>query len=362
MMEDRLEDLDDLLDGMAQQLASSAVPLRAGVPALSGRLYSAVTEYWPRLAVALVVLVTAVDLVIGGLTADSTVEFYAFAWATTTGGLWFLFEKAEKALNEESRARVVTWLTTTPFRSGIAAVPDQFAALFDRIFGKEHRSWRCFTRSGLASAITISVLFALEASGPGARGLTEVVTANASGNDTLLIGLSLPIVFLGTILLNIVPDYVSLVQTRWAIKWAQRSQRVVSVLFIGFVATLAVSVVFMFLVSAFAMIALLMDLGPPTMERFVEPFVSDSPIFQGSRTMIASYARIYFLSAFFTSVWLWLYILAWMGSRVLVRMDNGVGFLLRATDVERQPFRSMGFVSVIIASGLFTVGLPWVLL
>ena len=36
--------------------------------------------------------------------------------------------------------------------------------------------------------------------------------------------------------------------------------------------------------------------------------------------------------------------------------------LLRVTDVERQPFRSMGFVSVIIATGLFLVGLPLVLL
>ena len=59
--------------------------------------------------------------------------------------------------------------------------------------------------------------------------------------------------------------------------------------------------------------------------------------------MIASYVRIYFLSAFFTWIWLWLYILAWMGSRLLVRMNKGVGFLLRVTDVERQRFRSMGF-------------------
>jgi len=32
------------------------------------------------------------------------------------------------------------------------------------------------------------------------------------------------------------------------------------------------------------------------------------------------------------------------------------------TDVERQPFRSMGFVSVIIVSVLFALGLPLVLL
>ncbi len=45
-----------------------------------------------------------------------------------------------------------------------------------------------------------------------------------------------------------------------------------------------------------------------------------------------------------------------------MRRGGGVGFLLRVTDVEKQPFRSMGFVSVIIVSGLFAQGLPLVLL
>ena len=63
-----------------------------------------------------------------------------------------------------------------------------------------------------------------------------------------------------------------------------------------------------------------------------------------------------------TSVWLWLYAASVLVSRVLLRMNNGVGFLLRVTDVERQPFRSMGFVSVIIVSVLFALGLPVVLL
>ena len=72
--------------------------------------------------------------------------------------------------------------------------------------------------------------------------------------------------------------------------------------------------------------------------------------------------QIRFLSTFFTSVWLWLHALAVIGSQSLLRLNSGVGFLLRVTDVERQPFRSMGFVSVIIVSGLFALGLPLVLL
>ena len=56
--------------------------------------------------------------------------------------------------------------------------------------------------------------------------------------------------------------------------------------------------------------------------------------------------------AMVSSVWLWLYAASVLVSRIL----------LRITDVERQPFRSMGFVSVIIVSGLFLLGLPLVLL
>ena len=49
-------------------------------------------------------------------------------------------------------------------------------------------------------------------------------------------------------------------------------------------------------------------------------------------------------------------------SRILLRMNNGVGFLLRVTDVEKQPFRSMGLVSVIIVSALLALGPSLVLL
>ena len=76
----------------------------------------------------------------------------------------------------------------------------------------------------------------------------------------------------------------------------------------------------------------------------------------------AWYVQILFLSTFFTSIWLWIYAISVSLSRLLLRMNSGVGFLLRASDVERKPFRSMGFVSVIITSVIFALGLPLVLL
>ena len=328
----------------------------------SGKLYFTVTKHWPRIAAGLVVLVGVVELVLGGLMADSGVEFYMMAWAGTTGGVWFLFEKAESALSESSRAQVTEWLTLTRFREGVSAIPEQFANLFDRVFGEQHLSWRCFLRSTLASAVMVSVLLTLEATGPWTQGVTQVMTAYAEGSEPFVIALSLPGLVAGAVLLNVVPDYLSLLQTRYAIKWAQRSHRLLAVLVIDFLATLVVSFVFISVVATGALIAVLVEIGPPlTQERFIEPFVGESALFQGSRTLLASYVRIYFLSAFFTSVWLWLHMLTWAISRTLVRMSGGVGFLLRVTDVERQPFRSMGFVSVIITSALFALGLPLVL-
>ena len=172
----------------------------------SGRLYSAVTKHWPRIAVALVALAAISEWVIGGLTSNSGLEFYVFAWATTTGGLWFLFEKAEKALSEGSRDRVVGWLGQSDLRGSIEAIPSQFAALFDLVFGEKHLAWKCFRRSSLASAITVATT-----SGAMIVIVNGIPEAGEWVSAFQFFGLVLPI----AMILNLVPDYLSLLETRW---------------------------------------------------------------------------------------------------------------------------------------------------
>ncbi len=93
----------------------------------------------------------------------------------------------------------------------------------------------------------------------------------------------------------------------------------------------------------------------------VAPVVRAGPMSLFDLLALPYLVRISFFSAFFTSAWLWVYSGSILLSRVLLRMNSGVGFLLRVTDVEKQPFRSMGFVSVIIVSALFALGLPLML-
>lgn len=74
-----------------------------------------------------------------------------------------------------------------------------------------------------------------------------------------------------------------------------------------------------------------------------------------------SYVSPFFYTAFFTSVWLWLYTLSVLVSRALVKVNAGVGFLLNLTDVEEHPPRALGFVSILLVSVVFLVFLPVVL-
>ena len=66
-------------------------------PAPSGRLYSAVTKYWPCIAAGLVIAVGMIELVIGGLTADSGIEFYLLTATHTVPGDFATIQAAHDA-------------------------------------------------------------------------------------------------------------------------------------------------------------------------------------------------------------------------------------------------------------------------
>lgn len=389
----------------------------------SGRIYRVVTRYWSRIAVALVFLVGAAEWIIEGLTTGGALETYVFAWAAITGSLWFLFEKAEDALSEETREQVAGWLAHTDFRGRLESIPAQFAVLFDRIFGEKHWSRKCFYRSMLASVLAATLVYFVVGAGPTPDGGSNQMWAWDGGNG--FIGLVLrsyeraesrrafyrrmyspemiaagfercrvqaedPVevpwrdepyptlkdcedsrafamrtaanidpdtirspyqpgvvlqftawfMLLGLIL-NALPDYLSLLETRWLIGRMKRG-RVMPFLVADVLATSAIQLAVIWLI--------MVGLG---MNRAGFPW----GVISGKYGMLSPF----FFSAFFTSVWLWIYALTALVAQALLRVGRGAGFLLRITDVKERPFRSMGFTAVVLVSVGFLVGLPFVL-
>jgi hypothetical protein len=297
----------------------------------SGPVYRIVTRYWPRIALSLVVAVGLVEFVVGGLTADSSLQFYVFAWATTTGGLWFLFDKAEAAAAPPVKSKAADWLMSRSLGTETGTLPRHFASMFDRLFGAKHLSGKCFQRSALASVVTVMVATAIRAS------WNDELSAELSRD--LLVSSALMGGF--AFVTNVIPNYLSLLQTRWTMAWAETRGFTIAVL-ADLLLTSLVSLAWIF------GLAFLLD-GTPPAEQLDD-------------LLGGGLSAVWFFSGFFTSVWLWLYAASVMVSRMLLRVGGGVGFLLRVTDVEHQPFRSLGFVGVIITSVVFALGLPFALL
>ena len=57
--------------------------------------------------------------------------------------------------------------------------------------------------------------------------------------------------FVLSVLFNFLPDYLSLLETRWMLNWAERSGRLMRLLAVDFVATFTIAIGFLMLVLAF---------------------------------------------------------------------------------------------------------------
>jgi len=463
----------------------------------SSWLYGLITKKWPQAAGGIIAVLAGAQWIAQGLTTSGVLESYLFAWGVVTTGLWFMFDKAERAVAAPVRRQAASSLSSRDFGEAAQTIPDTFVETFDTIFGKRHLSVRCLTGSIIASLIAVAVITLVWLATMWPRtGLyyaaadDELIRWTQRIDYLRLISFSGTSVLVLALIFNLLPDFASLLQTRLLIKSAHKRRGLWLFLGLDLLLTATLSVGFMYGVSrvvaldptvgrqgsgasegapweaspaAVAMWDLLslqssvgaVNIVPIEDWVIVEDEVLEEPrspdewairefatelqdrcpqsfgtireandnidllkrngCWQGRRwdgdsfswdralmpewllrgvdqdslsavlvtrpPLFNAYSHSYvkyqsewrgdgagfppgvlFYSAFFTSIWLWLYAASVLVSRVLLRMNSGVGFLLRVTDVEKQPFRSMGFVSVILVSCLFALGLPLVLL
>ncbi|MFC1791310.1 adenylate/guanylate cyclase domain-containing protein, partial [Gemmatimonadota bacterium] len=286
-----------------------------------------------------------------------SLEAYAIAWASITAAIWFLFDKTEAAVSEETRHKLATWMKSQDLGQSLAAIPSSFIVIFDRIFGERHLTWKCFYRSCFASLVTVLIAFAIWFA------LKPQATNLLLHRDSL-INFAWLVLLSG--LFNFIPDYLSLLETRYVLKWMDRSGRVGSYIILDAVFTSAISAGLIYLAVIFVYGSPIFPgsfLGAWASLAQVSDYFGEVGFFlnwegETARGSVAMPLGIFYYSAFMTSIWIWLYLLAWIVARGLLSVGGGISFLLRVTDVERYPIRSMGYVSVMVITAVFILGLP----
>ena len=273
------------------------------------------------------------------------------SWVTITGGVWALFERAETVVSPEIKAEITLWLRNLPAATMSASWPATFARVFDRIFGSRHLSWQCFLRSAVASLISIVIVTLIWA----AVRPSEMKSFIAA--ESIVFVLGAPI--LSGLVVNVVPDYASLLETRFVIGRMKNcdSRAVIAWLLFD---TIASAAIFMLPYAAFiVIISYLAD--DTSIADSVVRILRDVPEY-----ILPLHAKtdslpdgVFFYSTFFTSVWVWLYAVAGFALRLTQAVGVGASHLTAVLDVEQKPLRSLGFVSNLLVTLAYVLAWPF---
>lgn len=317
---------------------------------------------------------------------------YLASWLSVTGGVWALFDRAETVATEEAKQAVTRWLRNLDPAGPLARWPATFAVVFDRVFGARHLSWRCFGRSCVASVASVAIVTGLWVALRRAEAVT-FITRDLSGS--LVFGL---VVVLLSLVLNTLPDYLSLLKTRYVIRWMTTrpslGRTAAGLVLDGLLTTTLAAGVIVGVASRVGLTApglppavgaaesprafLVQRVLPLTAERGL-PVITQVDVYFPAAPLETTAARlareghpaaapaptarpaapprivvsgipwgIFFYSTFFTAVWVWLY----AGAGGLLRLAAALGFTLHrlcgVLDIERKPLRSLGMVCIVL--------------
>jgi hypothetical protein len=258
------------------------------------------------------------------------------------GGLFYgvqkFFEAVEKTLSADTKLEISVWLLDLRPSQPIRNWPSTFVKIFDSVFGHKIISWKFFRRSLLATALTTTLV------------IIGCYIAFLSFSETL-IGIDLHpmfvlLIWIGSILSSVFPDYLSLLKTRWLLMWSAKYNIFIihlcsPVLDILFSALFAVGSYFIFFIFEIF---------------FVDWVYNRFNFTTGQVFSIASIEKtvgaigpwaifVAFIPALFGRLWLTLY----NGSGLLLiafrRLDIGFAWFNRVFDCENKPLQCIGFVA-----------------
>ncbi|HLG56187.1 MAG TPA: hypothetical protein VI485_12710 [Vicinamibacterales bacterium] len=277
------------------------------------------------------------------------------SWSFLTGGLWKLFNGVEKVASAERRQRASEWLQNLDVQRPLNQLADGFVQAFDSVFGHQHFSARCFWLSCVASYLWTTVLtllwFALR---------PDVWNDVDAGLRPRYVTIVVVVLVASTAVLNVLPDFISLLKTRYVIGVMRRCSSRAAI------AILAADAIGCALLGWFGFLLGMLLLTGDIREAFhgaTELLLMAITFTHGldGYAIETPGAGVWFYSTFMASVWVWLY----AASSLILRVAPSVGgfwkWVWSWVDVRNQPFMSLGVVSIFIITVLYVIAAPFVL-
>ena len=262
--------------------------------------------------------------------------------------IWFLWH-IDDQLQPEFKAHFSEFLLSNSPLSSDNNFSRYFVIAYDTLFGKKVFSWKYLIRSFMASFITVTAMFlvwlAVNSSsiacvntiGPNDIERWEALMGFSAFKNYATIGTTFAMTLVLACLLNLFPDYLSLIQSRVII--GRMVGKSFGKCLMYFVLDLTLTTIIALTVIS---IWLLIQIDTVSnfhlfLERVIATGFTLNAKEEGGHFSIFG---IFIYSTYFTSVWLWLYTIAVLMMRTRGSLRPFQNILL----IRRRPFRCIGMV------------------
>jgi hypothetical protein len=260
------------------------------------------------------------------------------------------FTFIEKMSRQQARDDFAQYLKATDFAKAVVHLPDDTLALFERLFGKRHFSWRCLRTSILFSvAAFASILILNTLTNP--KGMHFWVVTVWEQFRGLFNS------FVAFAIWSIVPDYFNLFKTRKVLglittRQINRMSVLISILIADFIFGYALFIVTVFPMGLTSLHFVLFLIGEVDWNHVVSNFTFNPlPISSGLRQPY----DIFFWPGMVPSIWLWLYVVATLVVRLAARIAPVFRFSTYFLDIDQHPIRSVGIVAATLVGCIYLV-------
>ena len=262
-------------------------------------------------------------------------------WAASIGAIITIFRVMDETATPDAKRKVADWIKSFAAKSisqTIIESPQWFIEAFDRIFGERHLTLRCFFRSCVASLLAVFAITIMWIV------MVEDPTPRQAYFSYLAIDLIMAI-FGFALVLNLVPDYISLLETRWILHNVAHADvkklivlLVLDVIITGGIFACGFGIVWVVIGESVAEYLELMGMG----------------------ILFRSYGSglslgIFFYSTYFTSVWLYLFIASSIATKLLYSLGRVGNWVIASRDIEGKPYQSMGLITIGILTFFFAI-------
>lgn len=259
------------------------------------------------------------------------------SWTTLTAGTWKLFENIDKVASSDAKSYIAALLKNEMQNKLFSRLAETFSGAFDSVFGYKLLSWNTFGKSCIS---TLFCVFITSGFWVFLRPNQALDVIHSSDGWSAFI-----YVFIGSLILSSVPDYISLTKTRYFIECMKQSKSALkSILLVMLDAVLSI-----FLGLIPLGIIIVSEIG--WSEFFTIIFIEIIPL--NAQYTNSPPFGIMIYASFFTSVWLWLYLLSSSVLRVGDAIEWIRSWTARLTDIENKPFLALGVVACVIETIIF---------